>query len=396
MSEKTNLGGHLREYGMIMALVAIVFFFTVIVRATIEVDFLSAQNITNLFLQNSYVIIMALGMLLVIVAGHIDLSVGSVVGFTGAVAAVLTVNLGWPVWAVIPACLAVGALIGAAQGYWVAFWRIPSFIVTLAGMLVFRGLTLWLLNGQNIGPFPKSFQSLSTGFLPDLFGEADQALLGMERLNGTALLIVILAAGVVVWLGLRKRAQDASFGIVPEPASVFWIRNAIVCGALIFVGYKLAIFRGLPNVVVVLAVLTLIYAFFTESTTSGRRIYALGGNEKAAKLSGIKTERLVFFCFVNMGVLAALAGMIVAARLNSSTPKAGGGFELDVIAAVFIGGASMTGGSGKIIGVVVGALIMGVMNNGMSILGIGIDYQQVIKGLVLLAAVIFDVYNKSK
>lgn len=396
MSEKTYLGSHLREYGMIMALVAIVFFFTVVVRASIDVDFLSAQNITNLFLQNSYVIIMALGMLLVIVAGHIDLSVGSVVGFTGAVAAVLTVNLGWPVLAVIPACLIVGGLIGAAQGYWVAYWKIPSFIVTLAGMLVFRGLTLWLLNGQNIGPFPRSFQSLSTGFIPDLFGEADQALLGMERLNGTALLIVVVAALIVVILGLRKRAQDAAFGITPEPALVFWIRNAIVCGALIFVGYKLAIFRGLPNVVMVLAVLTVIYAFFTESTTSGRRIYALGGNEKAAKLSGIKTERLVFFCFVNMGVLAALAGMIVAARLNSSTPKAGAGFELDVIAAVFIGGASMTGGSGKIVGVVVGALIMGVMNNGMSIMGIGIDYQQVIKGLVLLAAVIFDVYNKSK
>ncbi|TGD43839.1 sugar ABC transporter permease [Pseudotabrizicola sediminis] len=396
MSEKTYLSSHLREYGMIMALVAIVFFFTVIVRASIDVDFLSAQNITNLFLQNSYVIIMALGMLLVIVAGHIDLSIGSVVGFTGAVAAVLTVNLGWPVFAVIPACLIVGGLIGAAQGYWVAYWKIPSFIVTLAGMLVFRGSTLWLLNGQNIGPFPRSFQSLSTGFIPDIFGDADQVLLGMERLNGTALLIVVVAACLVVWLGLRKRAQDAGFGVTPEPAVVFWIRNAIVCGALIFVGYKLAIFRGLPNVVMVLAVLTVIYAFFTEQTTSGRRIYALGGNEKAAKLSGIKTERLVFFCFVNMGVLAALAGMIVAARLNSSTPKAGAGFELDVIAAVFIGGASMTGGSGKIVGVVVGALIMGVMNNGMSIMGIGIDYQQVIKGLVLLAAVIFDVYNKNK
>ena len=396
MSEKTYLGSHLREYGMIMALVAIVFFFTVVVRASIDVDFLSAQNITNLFLQNSYVIIMALGMLLVIVAGHIDLSIGSVVGFTGAVAAVLTVNQGWPVYAVIPACLIVGGLIGAAQGYWVAYWKIPSFIVTLAGMLVFRGSTLWLLNGQNIGPFPRSFQSLSTGFIADIFGDADQALFGMDRLNGTALLIVVIAACVVLYLGLRKRAQDASFGLTPEPALVFWIRNAIVCGALIFVGYKLAIFRGLPNVVMVLAVLTVIYAFFTEQTTSGRRIYALGGNEKAAKLSGIKTERLVFFCFVNMGVLAALAGMIVAARLNSSTPKAGAGFELDVIAAVFIGGASMTGGSGKIIGVVVGALIMGVMNNGMSIMGIGIDYQQVIKGLVLLAAVIFDVYNKSK
>ena len=383
-----HLGGHLRENGMILALVAIVLFFTVIVRVTQGVDFLSAQNITNLFLQNSYVIIMALGMLLVIVAGHIDLSVGSVVGFTGAVAAVLTVNMGWPVYAVVPTCLFVGLCIGAAQGYWVAYWRIPSFIVTLAGMLVFRGLTLWLLDGQNVGPFPKSFQSLSTGFIPDAFG--------VGKPNMTALFLVALAAVAILWMGLRARARDQQFGITPEPMVVFAIRNFVVAAALLFVGYKLASFRGLPNVVVVLSVLTVLYAFFTESTTTGRRIYALGGNEKAARLSGINTDRLVFLTFCNMGVLAALAGMIVAARLNSSTPKAGGGFELDVIAAVFIGGASMTGGSGKIIGVVVGALIMGVMNNGMSIMGIGIDYQQVIKGLVLLAAVIFDVYNKNK
>jgi putative multiple sugar transport system permease protein len=383
-----HLGGHLRENGMLVALVAIVFFFTVVVRATIDVDFLSAQNITNLFLQNSYVIIMALGMLLVIVAGHIDLSVGSVAAFTGAVAAVLTVNVGLPVWVVIPAVLMVGALIGAAQGYWIAYWRIPSFIVTLAGMLVFRGLTLWLLGGQNIGPFPKSFQSLSTGFVPDLIGPG--------KPNVMALVVVAAAAVMIVWLGWRARQRDAEFGVEPEPMGLFIARNAVVAAALLFVGWKLASFRGLPNVLVVLVVLTVLYAFFTENTVPGRRIYALGGNEKAAKLSGIRTNRLAFLCFVNMGMLAALAGMIVTARLNSATPKAGTGFELDVIAAVFIGGASMTGGSGRIIGVVVGALIMGVMNNGMSILGIGIDYQQVIKGLVLLAAVIFDVYNKNK
>ena len=396
MSEKTgpttnlgaHLGGHLRENGMLMALVAIVLFFVTVVRIFEGVDFLSAQNITNLFLQNSYVIIMALGMLLVIVAGHIDLSVGSVVGFVGAVAAVLTVNLDWPVWAVVPACLGVGLLIGAAQGYWVAYWRIPSFIVTLAGMLVFRGLTLWLLAGQNIGPFPKSFQSLSTGFIPDVFG--------VDKPNMTALALVCAAALAIVVMGWRSRARDVEFGVTPEPMTIFVIRNLVVSAALIFVGYKLASFRGLPNVVVILTVLTVLYAFFTENMTTGRRIYALGGNEKAAKLSGIKTDRLVFLTFCNMGVLAALAGMIVAARLNSSTPKAGAGFELDVIAAVFIGGASMSGGVGKILGAVVGALIMGVMNNGMSIMGIGIDYQQVIKGLVLLAAVIFDVYNKSK
>ena len=394
----SHLGGHLRENGMLVALVAIVALFTLLCRYVPQqpVDFLSAQNITNLFLQNAHVIILALGMLLVIVAGHIDLSVGSVAAFTGAVSAALTVYAGLPVLLVIPMTLLAGALIGAGQGYWVAYWRIPSFIVTLAGMLVFRGLTLWLLGGQNIGPFPKSFQAMANGFIPDILGDWDQALLGLERLNGTAILVVVVAALVVIRLGLRARARDEEFGITPEPAGLFWARNVVVSLALLFVGWKLAQFRGLPNVLVVLVLLTVAYAFFTENTVPGRRIYALGGNEKAARLSGIRTDRLVFLCFLNMGALAALAGMIVTARLNSATPKAGVGFELDVIAAVFIGGASMSGGSGRIIGVVVGALIMGVMNNGMSILGVGIDYQQVIKGLVLLAAVIFDVYNKNK
>ena len=398
-----GLGGHLRENGMLLALLAIVAFFTIVLKypgilqlQATSIDFLSAQNITNIFLQNSHIIVMALGMLLIIVSGHIDLSVGSVAGFTGSVAAFLTVGLDLPVGVVIPATLIVGGLIGAAQGYWVAFWRIPSFIVTLAGMLVFRGLTLWMLGGQNIGPFPQAFQSIANGFIPDAFGDVDQALLGMERLNGTALGVIVVVAGLMVTLALRARTRDAAFGQDAEPLGMFWLRNAVLAAGLIFVGYKLSLFRGLPNVVVVLSVLTLLYAFFTERTTPGRRIYALGGNEKAARLSGIKTDRLVFFGFINMGLLAALGGMIVTARLNSATPKAGDGFELDVIAAVFIGGASMTGGSGKIVGVVVGALIMGVMNNGMSLLSIGVDYQKIIKGLVLLAAVIFDVYNKNK
>ncbi|TNC49861.1 sugar ABC transporter permease [Rubellimicrobium rubrum] len=382
------LKDNLREYGMLLALLAIVTFFVVLVRVQIGVDFLNPQNITNLFLQNSYVIIMALGMLLVIVAGHIDLSVGSVAAFTGAVSAVLTVNMDWPIYAVIPASLVVGGLIGAAQGYWIAYWRIPSFIVTLAGMLVFRGLTLWLLGGQNIGPFPPAFQALSTGFVPDIFGP--------DRPNYLALVVAVVAALAILILGIRSRARNIAHGMDAEPSGIFWIRNIIMAAALVFVGWKLAGFRGIPNVAVSMAVLTILYAFLAESTTLGRRIYAIGGNLKAARLSGINADRLTFFTFVNMGVLAGLAGMIVTARLNSATPKAGTGFELDVIAAVFIGGASSTGGSGRIVGAIIGAFIMGVMNNGMSILGIGIDYQQVIKGLVLLAAVIFDVYNKNK
>lgn len=375
---------HIREYGLLFALIAIMAFFQIVTGGTL----LRPVNITNLFLQNSYIIIMALGMLLVIVGGNIDLSVGSVMGFIGALAAVMIVSWKLPVGVAMVTCLIVGMLIGAIQGYFVAYWKIPSFIVTLAGMLVFRGLSLWLLAGQSIGPFPRSFQSLSTGFIPDLFGA--------DKPNVVALAVGVAAVLVLVWLALRNRARNMRYGIEDEPWGLFVLRNAIVSIALLFVTWKLAWFRGLPNVLLSMVILTVIYVFITERTTLGRRIYAVGGNAKAAKLSGIRTERLTFLTFVNMGLLAALAGLVFAARLNTATPKAGFAVELDVIAAVFIGGASMAGGSGKIVGAVVGAFIMGVMNNGMSILGIGIDYQQVIKGLVLLAAVFFDVYNKNK
>lgn len=375
---------HIREYGLLFALIAIMAFFQIVTGGVL----LKPVNITNLFLQNSYIIIMALGMLLVIVSGHIDLSVGSVMGFIGALAAVMIVSWGMPVWLAGAACLVAGIAIGAVQGYFVAYWKIPSFIVTLAGMLVFRGLSLWLLAGQSIGPFPNSFQLLSTGFIPDLFG--------IGRPNGVALAVGVVAALLIVWQGMRTRARNARYGIEDEPFGLFVLRNAIVAAALLFVTWKLAWFRGLPNVLLSMVILTVVYVFLTERTTIGRRVYAVGGNAKAAKLSGIRTERLTFLVFVNMGLLAALAGLIFAARLNTATPKAGFAVELDVIAAVFIGGASMSGGVGRIVGAVVGAFIMGVMNNGMSIMGIGIDYQQVIKGLVLLAAVVFDVYNKNR
>ncbi|MDW4498935.1 multiple monosaccharide ABC transporter permease [Sulfitobacter sp. D35] len=390
------LRSNLREYGLLIALIGIMVFFQIVTDGTL----LRAVNITNLLLQNSYIIIMALGMLIVIVSGNIDLSVGSVMGFIGALAAVMIVNWGMGVLITMLACLVVGGMIGAAQGYFVAYWKIPSFIVTLAGMLVFRGCSLWLLEGQSVGPFPREFQMIANGFVPDVFPEglgAGLATLFAERqFNVLALLTGLVAAAVIVWMGMRQRARNKAYGIEDEPRAFFVTRNAIVAVALVFICYKLATFRGLPNVLITMGVLTIIYAFITEKTTLGRRVYALGGNEKAAKLSGIRTERLTFLAFTNMGVLAAVAGLVFAARLNTATPKAGFALELDVIAAVFIGGASMSGGVGKIVGAVVGAFLMGVLNNGMSIMGIGIDYQQVIKGLVLLAAVFFDVYNKSK
>jgi putative multiple sugar transport system permease protein len=375
---------NLREYGMLLSLVAIMAFFQVMTDGTL----MQPLNLTNLVLQNSYIVIMALGMLLVIVAGHIDLSVGSIVGFVGAVAAVLMVNYEWHYLPTTLVCLVVGALIGAAQGYFVAFFRIPSFIVTLAGMLVFRGLAMALLQGQSIGPFPETFQSLSSGFIPDIFNS--------ETLRTTSLLLGALVAFALVVAGIRTRRNQQQHGIAGEPTAFFWGKMAIFSAILVTFSYLLASYKGLPNVLIVMALLIALFDFVTSRTTVGRRIYALGGNEKAAKLSGIKTERLAFYTFINMGVLAALAGLVFAARLNTATPKAGLGFELDVIAACFIGGASASGGVGKVMGAVIGAFIMGVMNNGMSIMGIGIDYQQIIKGLVLLAAVFVDVYNKNK
>ena len=378
------LKGHLREYGILIALVVIMAFFQVATGGIL----LKPVNLTNLILQNSYIVIMAVGMLLVIVCGHIDLSVGSVLGFIGALAAVMIVNweIPWLIAAIL--CLAAGAAIGAAQGFWVAYFRIPSFIVTLAGMLVFKGLTLWLLAGQSVGPFPPEFRLISSGFVPDIFGG--------ENLNLLSLFAGVAVAALLLWLAIRTRARQVVAGAEAEPFAFFAGRNLLIFGALVYMSWLMADFRGLPNVFIVMALLIAIYSFLTSRTTFGRRIYAIGGNEKAASLSGINSQRLTFLTFANMGMLAALAGLVFAARLNTATPKAGVAFELDVIAAVFIGGASMSGGVGTVVGAVVGAFIMGVMNNGMSILGIGIDWQQVIKGLVLLAAVIFDVLNKQK
>ncbi len=378
------LKNNLRDYGMLLSLLAIMIFFQVMTDGTL----MRPLNLTNLILQNSYIVIMALGMLLVIVSGHIDLSVGSVAGFVGAVAAVLMVKLGMPAIAAAAICLLIGGVIGAAQGWFVAYLRIPSFIVTLAGMLVFKGLSLAVLGGASVGPFPTSFQRLSSGFIPDAFDTPGLKLTSL--ILGTALALAL------VYLNFRNRARQQLHNTETEPYGFFVLKNIVLFTVITYFTYLLASLRGLPNVLIIMVALIALYAFVANRTTIGRQIYAVGGNEKAAKLSGVMTERLTFYTFVNMGVLAALAGLIFAARLNTATPKAGLGFELDVIAACFIGGASAYGGVGKVVGAVIGAFIMGVMNNGMSILGIGIDYQQVIKGLVLLGAVCIDVYNQRR
>ncbi|MFD9898684.1 multiple monosaccharide ABC transporter permease [Mesorhizobium sp. NPDC059025] len=402
-SMRDALKENLREYGLVLALIVIMLFFQVMTNGILFLP----VNLTNVVLQNSYIIVMALGMLLVIVAGHIDLSVGSVAGFVGAVAAVLMVDYGWNPLLAALACIAVGAVIGGAQGYFIAYMKIPSFIVTLAGMLVFKGLLLALLGGRSVGPFPTEFQMLSAGFIPDVIGRwtiIEPALNASGAAipnTGIALHSTTMLIGVLIVLGMfyaatRARRAQESHGHETEPFGLFAIKNAIMAVIIMFLMYKFASYRGLPNVLIVMGILTALFVFITKRMTFGRRIFAMGGNIKAAALSGIKTERLTFYVFVIMGMLAALAGLIYAARLNQATPKAGAGMELDVIAAVFVGGASAMGGVGEVAGAVIGAFIMGVMNNGMGIMGINIDWQQVIKGLVLLGAVAFDLYNKKK
>jgi putative multiple sugar transport system permease protein len=379
-----EMGGGLKNHGLFISLIAIMVFFQIMTDGAL----FEPLNLTNIILQNSYIVVMALGMLLVIVAGHVDLSVGSVCGFIGAVAAVLMVNLEVNYFLAALICLLLGALIGAVQGYWIAYHQIPSFIVTLAGMLVFKGLALAVLQGRSVGPFPEEFQLLSTGFIADPF--QTESVKWLSFFLGVGLAVVLFVAK------FRDYLLRIKHGVATEHVMSF-IGTGLISAALILgFTYQLASYKGLPNVILVMGLLIFLYDFITRRTVLGRRIYALGGNAKAARLSGIKTERLTLFAFVNLGVLSALAGLIFAARLNTATPKAGLGFELDVIAACFIGGASASGGVGKVMGAVVGAFIMGVMNNGMSIMGIGIDYQQVIKGVVLLAAVCIDVYNQKK
>lgn len=375
---------NIREYGMLIALIVIMLFF----QFRTDGILFRPVNITNLVLQNSYVIAMALGMLLIIVSGWIDLSVGSVVALVGALAAVLMVKYDVNWFVTILICLAVGAAIGAFQGYWVAYLKIPAFIVTLAGMLIFRGLTFVLLQGESIGPFPTEFQKISSGFIPDIFN--------FPGFHLTSILIGIILSVILIVLDIRGRQNQQKYGFEVTPIYFFIAKNILITAAVMGLCYLMASYKGLPNVLVLLFVLITGYAYITSTTTIGRRIYAMGGNEKAARLSGVNTPRLLFYTFINMGVLAALAGLIVAARLNSATPNAGDGMELDVIAACFIGGASASGGIGTVIGTVVGAFMIGVLNNGMSIVGLGIDWQKVVKGSVLLIAVLFDVYNKNK
>ncbi|WP_150241984.1 multiple monosaccharide ABC transporter permease [Nocardiopsis quinghaiensis] len=376
------VSGNSRQYGMAIALVAIIVLFQILTGGLL----LTPLNVTNLIMQNSYILILAIGMMLVIVTGHIDLSVGSVVAFTGAVSAIMLTSWGLPTVAVVPVALLIGALIGAWQGFWVAYVRVPAFIVTLAGMLIFRGATLAVLGGESVAPLPQSLRDIASGFLPGQGGGP----------HVPTLLLGALGAAAIVWIQWGTRARSRGYGLPVAPAPVTAATSALTVVAILAFTYVLADYNGLPLVGLLLVALIAGYSFVMRSTTMGRRVYAVGGSEQAAALSGIRTQRTTFWVFVNMGVLSALAGLVFTARLNAATPGAGTMFELDAIAAAFIGGASASGGVGTVVGAVVGALVMGVLNNGMSLIGLGVDWQQLIKGLVLLLAVAFDIYNKRR
>ncbi|WP_369270815.1 multiple monosaccharide ABC transporter permease [Streptomyces sp. R11] len=375
---------NMRQYGMLIALGLIVVLFAV----WTEGDLLLPRNVSNLVLQNSYILILAIGMMLVIIAGHIDLSVGSLTAFIGSMAAVFMVrnDLPWPVAVIL--CLAMGALAGAAQGFFIAYGGIPSFIVTLAGMLIFRGLTEIFLEGQTLGPFPEGLQKVANGFLPEVGPNTNY--------HNLTLLLGFAMIAFVVFQEFRDRRRQQEFSLEVPPFNLFLLKLVALGAAILTLTMLLASYKGAPIVLLVLGVLLVGFGYVMRNAIIGRHIYAIGGNLPAAKLSGVKDKKVTFLVFLNMGMLAALAGLVFAARFNAASPKAGLNFELEAIAASFIGGASMSGGVGTVLGAIIGGLVLGVLNNGMNLVGIGTDWQQVIKGLVLLAAVGFDVWNKRK
>ncbi|MHA7270940.1 multiple monosaccharide ABC transporter permease [Arthrobacter sp. HLT1-20] len=383
---KQLFGGNSRQFGMIFALVALVIFF----QWRTEGLILTPDNVINLMNGYSYILILAIGMVLVIIAGHIDLSVGSVAAFVGIVVALAMRDLNLPWYLGILAGLALGAAIGAWQGFFVAYVGIPAFIVTLAGMLLFRGANQLFGKSLTI-PVPKEFQTIGAGYLPEIGPNTGY--------NNLTLLIGILGVGALVWGEFRGRRKAVALGSDVKPLWVTVTKVVVFAAVILYVTYLFATGRpgtSFPIPGIILGVLVLIYGFISSRTTIGRHVYAVGGNRHAAALSGVKSKRTDFLVMLNMSMLAGLAGMIFVARANASGPSDGVGWELDAIAAVFIGGAAVTGGVGTVMGSMIGGLVMAVLNNGLQLLGVGSDWTQIIKGLVLLAAVVFDVYNKNQ
>ncbi|WOO86704.1 multiple monosaccharide ABC transporter permease [Mollicutes bacterium LVI A0039] len=379
---KKILNSSLKQYSMLFALIILFLAFGALT-GWVNV---TPMNISNMIVQNAYILILAIGMLLVIITGNIDLSVGSIVGFTGAIAGVLMINMGLPTFLVVGICLVVGVIIGMFHGYFIAYKEVPAFIVTLAGMMIFRGLTMFILNGQTLAPFPDVFQKIATGFvLSDL---------SVGPFNLLTIIVMVCMTLIIIFTEIKKiKNSPLEF---KEPSGIVMTRVAITLVVLNFIMFSLAKYNGIPVVFIVFIAIILLYSFFMNNITYGRHIYAIGGNYEAAEMSGIHNKRIIFAVYANMGLMAALSGMIVAARLNAATPQAGNMFELDAIAACYIGGASANGGKGTIIGAIIGGLIMATLNNGMSIMGVGVDIQQTVKGVVLLIAVLFDLKSRTK
>ena len=374
----------LKKNSMIIILVLVTIFFTLQTGGTL----LAPQNINNLIAQNGYVVILAVGMLLcILTGGNIDLSVGSIVALIGAIAGSLMVNLKMNVGLTIIICLIIGVIIGMLQGFWIAYIRIPAFIVTLAGMLLWRGVALVVLDGLTISPFPENYLNLFNSYIPDIFGGA---------INILCLLVGFIISLIYVVSQSISRSTKLRKGYEVEKLGVTISKSIVICAIVIATSYILANYKGIPTILVLLGIIVLIYTYFTSKTVPGRHLYALGGNEKATKLSGINTNKVLFFAYINMAFLSAVAALVCVARFNSAAPTAGTNYEMDAIAACYIGGASAYGGVGTVGGVVIGAIFMGVLNNGMSMMGIDSNYQKVVKGLILLFAVAFDVVSKKR
>ena len=383
----TNIAKTLRSYSMIIVLIAIVALFEILTGGKT----LKPRNLTNIILQQSYIVILILGMLPVILTGNVDLSVGSIVVLVGAVAAVLQVKLGWGTLPTLTVALIIGAAIGAWNGLWIAVFDIPAFIVTLSSQLVFRGLAQVVLDGASIGPFDATFRAIAGSFITDGFGDAIADFIPYITLG-----LALLACIVFTISQLVTRRNKVAHGV---PVKSVWMlvgRIVIICVVIIALAYMLSLDRGFPTVLVILLVLSLIYNFICNRTNFGRSLYAVGGNRKAAALSGIKDRLTMFLAYTNMGFVAAIAALVYAARMNVATPKAGTGFELDAIAACYVGGASVSGGAGTIGGALIGCFVIGVLNNGMSLLGISPDWQSTVKGLVILGSVAFDIIPKMR
>lgn len=383
MEEKKQVNLDMKQYGMFIVLIAVFVIFAIMTGG----KNLSPANINNLILQNSYVVILATGMLLCVLTGNVDLGVGSIVALCGSVVGVLLIDVKTSMFVAILVALIVGLLCGMFAGFFIAVMGVPPFIVTLATMLMGRGATYTILKAQTKGPFDGSYNYIGAGFLPKI---------AVGNFDLLCLIIAIIATVAIIFSELKGIATKKKYGFAQNPAWQIIIKDAILIFLVWFVLIKLGQYSGFPFVLVIMGCIVGIYSFITGQTVAGRQIYALGGNRKAAQLSGINTDRVFFWVYTNMGFLAGVAGIVLSARNGSATPKAGDQFEMDAIASCYLGGAAVAGGAGTIFGAVVGAFIMGILNNGMSLYGWSTDIQKIVKGAVLLGAVTVDLLSKRK